>query len=158
MRFNKNVSVDLYNVHCNAGSDNADYAARRKNIEQLCEYINTYSADKAIILMGDFNCRYTRIEDNIRKIDSLGFKNVWIELTRNGVAPLQDGNSLIDCSTNTTSPTCEVVDKIFYRSNSQITLTPTFYQLDDARFYDVDSLPLSDHRPMNAKFRYTIHP
>lgn len=158
LRFNKNVSVDLYNVHCNAGSDNADYAARRKNIEQLCEYINTYSADKAIILMGDFNCRYTRIEDNIRKIDSLGFKNVWIELTRNGVAPLQNGNSLTDCSTNTTSPTCEVVDKIYYRSNNQITLTPTFYQLDNALFYDVDSLPLSDHYPMNAKFSYTIHP
>lgn len=157
LRFNKNVFVDLYNVHCNAGSGNADFAARRKNIDQLCDYIRTNSANNAVIVMGDFNCRYTRLQDNIRQIDSLGFKNVWIELTRNNIAPLQDGNSLMDCSPNATNPTCEAVDKIFYRSSNQITLTATYYQLDNPLFYDTDSMQLSDHKPMNAKFNYIIH-
>lgn len=158
LRFNKDVFVDLYNILCNAGSDSADLAARRKNILQLCAYIDAHSAGNAIILMGDFNCRYTRIGDNIREVDDRGLKNVWVELLRSGVLPLQDGNSLTDCSPNATNATCETVDKIYYRSSSKITLTPTSYKLDGTEFYDSDNDPLSDHRPMNAKFNYQINP
>lgn len=156
LRFDDDVFIDLYNVHCNAGSDNADYAARRNNITQLCNYIQANSDGNAIILMGDFNCRYTRIQDNIRKVDSLGLKDVWVELMRNNVLPTQDGNSLTNCSPDATNPTCEVVDKIFYRSSSKITLRAVRYQLDDPKFYDDEGEPLSDHRPMFATFTYKI--
>ncbi len=156
LRFNEDVYVDLYNVHCNAGSDAADLAARRNNILQLCAYMDANSVGNAIILMGDFNCRYTRSGDNIREVDNRGLKNVWVELLRSNVLPLQDDNSLMDCAPNATNATCEVVDKIYYRSSSKITLTPTFYKLDGAEFFDVDGDPLSDHRPMNAKFTYQI--
>lgn len=156
LRFNKEVYVDLYNVHCNAGSDTNDLRARRNNILQLCNYIDTYSAGNAIILMGDFNCRYTRKGDNIREIDNRGLKNVWVELLRGGAYPMQNDVSLMDCDSNATRPTCEVVDKIFYRSSSKITLTPTSYQLDNPLFYDSLNTPLSDHKPMNAKFKYTV--
>ena len=158
LRFNKNVFVDLYNVHCNAGDDSGDLSARRKNILQLCAYIDAHSAGNAIILMGDFNCRYTRIGDNIREVDNRGLKNVWVELLRSGVLPLQDGNSLTDCSPNATNATCETVDKIYYRSSTKITLTPISYKLDGTEFYDSDSDPLSDHRPMYAKFTYQVNP
>ncbi|MCB0508909.1 MAG: hypothetical protein KDD21_11485 [Bacteroidetes bacterium] len=158
LRFNDNAYVDLYNVHCNAGSDAGDYAARRDNVSQLCQYIEANSAGNALIVMGDFNCRYTRIEDNIRKMDSVGLTNVWIELIRNGVAPLQDGNSLMDCSPNATNATCEVVDKIYYRSSAKIEFTALSYQLDDPKFYDSDSMSLSDHRPMFANLKYKINP
>lgn len=158
LRFNKDVYIDLYNVHCNAGSNTNDLVARRDNITQLCNYIQTHSAGNAIILMGDFNCRYTRTGDNIRKVDSLGLKNIWIEMTRNGDYPLQNDVSLQDCAPNATNATCEVVDKIFYRSSNKITLTPTLYQLDNPLFYDSDNEQLSDHKPMNAKFTYQINP
>jgi hypothetical protein len=157
LRFNEDAYIDLYNVHCNAGSNNTDMAARRNNITQLCSYMESHSAGNAIILMGDFNCRYTRSGDNIRKVDSLGLKNVWVDLIRNGVYPLKNDSSLTDCSPNATNPTCEVVDKIFYRSSDKITLTPTYYELDNPIFYDSLGSPLSDHRPMNAKFKYKIN-
>jgi len=157
LRFKKDVYVDLYNVHCNAGSDTNDLRARRDNILQLCKYIDTHSAGNAIILMGDFNCRYTRTGDNIREVDNRGLKNVWVELLRGGALPLQNDVSLMDCAPNATNATCEVVDKIFYRSSSKITLTPTVYKLDGAEFYDTLGAPLSDHRPMNAKFTYKIN-
>jgi len=156
LRFKEDVYIDLYNVHCNAGSASADLAARRNNILQLCAYIDANSAGNAIILMGDFNCRYTRSGDNIREVDNRGLKNVWVELLRNNVLPLQDDNALMDCSPNATNATCEVVDKIYYRSSSKITLTPTMYKLDADEFYDSAGDPLSDHRPMNAKFTYTV--
>lgn len=114
------------------------------------------SNGNAIILMGDFNCRYTRTGDNIRKIDSLGLKNVWIELLRGGVAPLQNDISLMDCAPNATNATCEVVDKIYYRSSDKIAFTALSYQLDDAKFYDSDTMQLSDHRPMFANLKYRI--
>ena len=156
LRFNEAVYLDLYNVHCNAGSSAADYVARKNNITQLCNYIETHSNGNAVLLMGDFNCRYTRIDDNIRKIDSLGFKNVWVELLRNNINTLQDGNSLMDCSPNATNATCEVVDKIFYRSSDKISLNATHYQLDDIIFYDSEGESLSDHQPMFAKFQYVV--
>ncbi|MFN8295629.1 MAG: endonuclease/exonuclease/phosphatase family protein [Chitinophagales bacterium] len=158
LRFNKDVFVDLYNVHCNAGDDSGDLRARRNNILQLCNYIDLHSAGNAIILMGDFNCRYTRLGDNIREVDSRGLKNVWVELLRSGVLPLHDGNPLSDCSPNATNATCEVVDKIYYRSSSKIMLTPTAYQLDSPLYYDSLGDPLSDHRPMYAKFTYQVVP
>ncbi len=156
LRFNEDVYIDLYNVHCNAGSAAADLAARRNNILQLCAYIDANSAGNAIILMGDFNCRYTRSGDNIREVYNRGLKNVWVKLLRNDVLPLQDDNSLMDCAPNATNATCEVVDKIYYRSSASITLTPTVYKLDGDEFYDTDGLPLSDHRPMLAKFTYVV--
>ena len=156
LRFKEGVYVDLYNVHCNAGSETADLKARRSNISQLCRYIDSYSDKNAIILMGDFNCRYTRTGDNLREINNRDIKSVWVELLRGGVYPLQDGNSLTDCSPNATNATCEVVDKIFYRSSDKITITPTYYQLDNPLFYDSIGDPLSDHKPMNAKFSYKL--
>ena len=158
LRFKEDVYVDLYNVHCNAGSDTSELVARRFNIIQLCNYIDAHSAGNAIILMGDFNARYTRTGDNIREIDNRGIKNVWVDLLRSGAYPLQNDVSLMDCAPNATNATCEVVDKIYYRSSSKITLTPTFYKLDGTEFYDKDGDPLSDHKPMNAKFAYQINP
>lgn len=156
LRFSDDAMVDLYNVHCNAGSNTDDLAARRDNIQQLCDYMQNNSNGNAIILMGDFNCRYTRTGDNIRKIDSLGLKNVWIELLRGGVTPIQNDISLMDCAPNATNATCEVVDKIYYRSSDKIAFTALSYQLDDAKFYDSDTMQLSDHRPMFANLKYRI--
>jgi endonuclease/exonuclease/phosphatase family metal-dependent hydrolase len=150
------VYIDLYNVHCNAGSGEADLAARRNNIIQLCKFIDRHSAGNAALIMGDMNCRYTRTRDTIREVLNRGFKDVWIELIRDGIVPTQDGNSLSDCSINSTNTDCEVVDKIYYRSNDKIELIPLEFDIQREKF----SLPsgewLSDHMPIYTKFRYVL--
>jgi hypothetical protein len=151
-----NHSIDFYNVHCNAGSEYMDLFARRKNITQLCDYIKSHSEGKAVIIMGDTNCRYTRGGDTIREILSLGFEDVWIKLIRNNSIPILGDPSLMDCEPNPTSEGCEVVDKIFYRSSAEVELTPISYQHDDVRFYYTNGSPLSDHAPTSAKFRFKI--
>ena len=148
------VFVDFYNIHCNAGSENSNLFARRQNILQICEYIKKNSAGKAIILMGDTNTRYTRTGDNIRELLALGFKDAWVELIRGGVLPTQDGNSLTDCDANPTSPNCEVVDKILYRSSDDITIIPTEFRNDSDKFLDDKGEWLSDHMPLYAKFSF----
>jgi len=149
------VTIDFYNAHANAQSDSLSLNARRKNTVQLYNYIQEHSTGNAIILMGDFNSRYTRLNDTIRMMLDLGLKDVWVELIRGGDVPVKDGNSVNNCETMPrTRPDCERVDKIFYRSNDKIEIVPMSYQLDDERFYyqGNDTIPLSDHWPMFADF------
>lgn len=155
---NGNTGIDFYNVHCNAGSGETSLVARRQNIAQLLNYITQHSEGQAVILMGDFNSRYTRAGDTIRAMFNHDFKDIWIELTRSGSIPefLEDG--LRECSPIRTNQNCEVVDKFFYRSNQHIKITPTYYQLDAPQFYfQNDTLkPLSDHWPIMAGFRISM--
>jgi endonuclease/exonuclease/phosphatase family metal-dependent hydrolase len=152
------VTVDFYNVHANAQSYEEALAARRKNITQLCAYIAENSADKPVVIMGDMNCRYTREGDNIREVLALGFSDSWIELIRKGDIPAQGADALTDCNTVKTSTTCEKVDKIFYRSSPKVNITPTYFQMDDDRYYynGNDTLPLSDHYPVLTKLKFEI--
>ncbi len=148
--------IDFYNVHCNAGSNELNAAARRGNIKQLTDYIKMHSENEAVIVMGDFNSRYTREVDTIRTMFELGFSDAWIELVRNGDVP-HFGDSLKDCEPLGTSEFCEGIDKFFYRSNDKITFRPLIYKHgDDKRFTynNIDTLPLSDHVPTYVKMEY----
>lgn len=150
--------IDFYNLHCNAGANTESLEARRKNIAQLCAYLQQHSEGKAVIVMGDFNCRYTREGDTIRAMLDLGFRDVWLEMNRSGSVPDFSPDPLRDCTPNRNSFNCEIVDKIFYRSNPDIEITPTFYSTDDPRFYynGNDTLPLSDHWPVIANFKISF--
>lgn len=152
--FESDLVIDFYNVHCNAGSDAAALAARRNNIAQLSAYIAQNSEGRPVFLFGDFNCRYTRSGDSIRTILDLGFKDAWLEYNRNGEIPPMNGNSLRNCDPDRNHPDCEVVDKIFYRSNDEVKIELLSNQTDDSEFYynSIDSLPLSDHWPLKAAF------
>lgn len=146
IKLNAIAYIDVYDLHCNAGSDSGDLAARRKNILQLCEYIKFRSKDHAVIVMGDTNCRYTRTGDNIRELIALGFKDAWIEKDKNGIYPEQNG--VTDWS--------EVVDKLFYRSNNTIQLSLLEYALPSSDFLDNNGDWLSDHRPLYGKFQFNV--
>lgn len=153
----KGVTIDFYNIHCNAGGSTEDKTARRDNLKQLIEYMNIHSTGEPIILMGDFNSRYTRTGDTIRVFKELGFKDVWVELLRNNDIPSLNDSKLDDCIPIATSMSCEPVDKIFYRSNEEMSINALRYQHgDDNRYYfDNDiNLPLSDHDPLVVDFSY----
>jgi endonuclease/exonuclease/phosphatase family metal-dependent hydrolase len=159
MRLAEGVYLDVYNVHTNAGDATADLAARRANIDQLVAYINTNSNGNAFLIFGDTNCRYTRDGDNIRNIlTGTGALDSWVQLIKGGTPPAL-GSATLGCSDLTTVLTsfdCEVVDKIFYRGNNFINLTPLVYTSPDANFRYTDGTALSDHRPAYTKFQYTL--
>lgn len=48
-------SIDVYNLHMNAGGAPEDIAARRAQAEQLAQAILTFSGQRALIVAGDFN-------------------------------------------------------------------------------------------------------
>lgn len=156
IRIDEGIYIDFYNAHTNAGTENADLAARRSNISQLSQFINQNSAGNAVIVMGDLNCRYTRSGDNIRElITNNGLTDTWIQLVRNGDIP-QLGSPDIACSYPNINNDCEVVDKIFYRDSRSIDLTPSNYQLNDPAFVTASGEPLSDHFPVITHFSWHL--
>ena len=151
------LSIDFYNVHCNAGGGEEDLEARRGNIKQLTSYIQTHSQGKACIVMGDFNSRYTREGDTIRAMLDMGFTDLWLTLVRDGNIPTYGTGKLKDCSPKETAYDCEGIDKMFFRNGVGIVFTPLAYKHgdDDRYFYMAnDTIPLSDHLPSYCLLKY----
>ncbi|MGN9757909.1 jacalin-like lectin [Streptomyces sp. SD31] len=157
VRLAEGVFVDLYNVHANA-DDTADaLAARRANIEQLSDFIQTNSSGNAVIVMGDTNTRYTRSGDNIRTLaDENGLTDAWVQLAKGGVRPTQGADALV-CPTTAPPNGCEVVDKVLYRGSRLLTLDATRYNNEWASFLDSAGGNLSDHFPHTVDFSYTLN-
>ncbi|GAA3925827.1 hypothetical protein GCM10023085_03850 [Actinomadura viridis] len=150
------VSIDLYNLHANAGTAQADLAARRANISQISAYITAHSAGRAVVVMGDTNTRYTRAEDNIRELVAAGgFTDAWVADARGGVPPAAGDPALV-CDDSQVTDDCEVVDKILFRDGGDVRLRLTGYSNENARFRTADDTMLSDHYPIAATFAWSL--
>jgi endonuclease/exonuclease/phosphatase family metal-dependent hydrolase len=152
------AEVDIYNWHAEAGNTANDVIARNSQITQFLDYIDGNSGDRAVILLGDTNSRYTRTTDDIRDILNIGFNDAWLDKYYAGVAPPQTGDSnTADCDTNPDSANCELKDKIFFRSGATVQLTLNGYSIP-SNFIDGDGDPLSDHEPVSASFDVAVIP
>ncbi|KFA65061.1 hypothetical protein S40285_03115 [Stachybotrys chlorohalonatus IBT 40285] len=146
------VFIDAYNLHSDAGTTSADLSARRSNIQQVSDYITANSAGNAVIVFGDTNTRYSRTGDNIRLFrEANGMTDVWVQLVRGGVEPTAE--SL--CSNPSTTNDCEIVDKVLYRSGTNVRLQATRFNYESSRFLQADGSLLSDHNPVLAEFTWS---
>ncbi|KAG2518313.1 hypothetical protein JM18_007252 [Phytophthora kernoviae] len=152
------VAFDLYNLHSDAGTSAEDQKARASNLAQLGDYIKANSADKAVIVMGDTNTRYTRSLDTIAEfLQGTNLTDGWVEFVRNGKAP-EKGAAPILCDEKNMTNECEVVDKIMYRGNNYITLTLDKWNNDNKAFFDSNKTGLSDHPPISSVFSWKLNP
>ncbi|KAF4316377.1 hypothetical protein JM18_008516 [Phytophthora kernoviae] len=152
------VTIDIYNLHTDAGVTDADQKARASNLAQVSDFITANSADNAVIVMGDTNTRYTRELDTIREfIEGQKLTDGWVESVRKGVPP-EKGSEALKCETATMSNDCEVVDKIMYRGNNYITLTLDKWNNENAAFMGSDGKALSDHPPIASTYSWTLNP
>jgi len=155
------IYVEIYDLHADAGQDVGSRAARRSNIAQLVAAINTNSPlGDAVIVMGDTNSLYTRVAADKDNIDILlnntGLADVWVELVKGGVVPAPGADNDTGCAADPGGAACELVDKIFYRSGSDVTLNPTSYAVLKTMFSDGSGTDLSDHYPVSAVFGYSL--
>jgi len=153
-RIAEGVYIDFYNLHTNAESDAASIAARADNLQQISDYISTVSKGNAVVVMGDMNARYTR-DNNVRLfLNVQGMTDPWITLIRNGSIPAL-GDSDIACPFPNIANTCEIVDKIYYRSSKYIQLSASGYNLLKS-FVNSSGQQLSDHLPLTVNFSYSL--
>jgi hypothetical protein len=147
------LPVDVYDLHADAGNGPEDEAARAVQREDLDAWIFLESFGRAVIVLGDFNARYTEEAGSVAALRANhGLRDAWIELERGGVTPAV-GDPQIDagCSTDPGGPDCERVDKVLYRSGGGVVLTPLAYDVP-SHFVDALGDPLSDHEPVHVTF------
>ncbi|MGW1749636.1 jacalin-like lectin [Streptomyces sp. NPDC002092] len=159
-RLAEGVYVDFYNLHTNAGTNDGDEASRADNLNQLTAFINTHSAGNAVVVMGDTNTRYTRSADTIAEFAAAnGLTDAWVQLIRGGTPPAKGSDALVcDQSGPTVPNTCEVVDKVLYRSSRLVSLGATSYNNEHAKFLTDAGLMLSDHDPITVGFNWSRNP
>jgi hypothetical protein len=130
------VTVDVYDLHMEAGGDPQDEAARDQDVTELAQFINTYSAGRAVIVGGDFNL-HTDTEPDATQFQRL--------LTETG---LGDVCATLSC------PQPGRIDKFLFRSNAAITITPLSWRFETDIFVDPMGDPLSDHDALAVRFRW----
>ena len=160
------VQFDVYITHMNSGSSDEHIAAREKQFAQMANYINDNRSGRPIIIMGDFNARYTRddIETNFWNVlDADLYANLqdaWTELIWGGWYPdygtpswvvsdkYDPDNGVGDIEYGVQEG--EVVDKILYINdpNSDVRIWAKSYKRD------MDYKNLADHVPVVVQFGY----
>ncbi len=153
MEVSPGAYIDFYVIHadCGHGVDYKSIDTRRDNFIQLREMIGRNSADRAVIVMGDFNSEYDREErDDLYGtfVAPTGLKDVWAEL-KNGGSYIYTGKE----SWNPEIP--ESLDKIMYRDGGGITFEPV--DVSHYNITDENGETYSDHRATKAVLTFTAN-
>ena len=163
---NDGVEFDVYVTHMNSGSGDGHINARASQFQQLANYINEHRSGRPIIIMGDFNARYTRdnyAENFWNKLNTDLYANLqdaWTELIWGGYYPEYPSNSWVVEDKYDPNNTVgdikygeqegEVVDKILYINdpNSTVRIFAKSYKRD------MEYSGLADHVPVVVEFGY----
>ena len=148
--------IDVYVLHMDAASRQADINARESQLKQLASAVktNTGKNKRPVIILGDTNCRYTReklkelLIDEINKDARFTIKDAWIEQVWNGVYPTYGGESMMTHTYG--AQRGEVVDKVFYINTTESNLT-----LKANSYLNDESVKVSDHTPIVVNFTLT---
>jgi hypothetical protein len=158
IRLAQGVYVDFYNLHTNAGTSSGDETAREAEWNQLTSWIQANPTGDAVIVAGDTNSRYTRTADDLQSfVANNGLTDAWVQLELGGTASAAGSPDLV-CNEAAITNTCEVTNKVLYRSSKLVTLTPTSYNNEHAKFLDSNGLMLSDMDPILTDFSWTENP
>jgi endonuclease/exonuclease/phosphatase family metal-dependent hydrolase len=127
------VSIDVYNVHLDAGGGPGDRAAREEQIEQLSLAIQHGSAGSAVLLAGDTNIRSGQ-RSLLQRLEQ-----------RTGLA---DVCGAMHCA----EP--QRIDRIFVRDSARFHWGVRSWSIDQ-RFVDAAGQPLSDHLAVAAELAWS---
>jgi hypothetical protein len=132
------ATVDVYNVHADAGEGEADIGVRRRGFVQLARFVAQYSKGNAIIVGGDLNL------DVLDPRDS-GTLQAFIE-----ALSLNDACHVVGCDQ-------QLVDRVLVRSSKELLLHPLSWSADP-RFVDERGKGLSDHLPVGVEIAWSLQP
>jgi len=135
--FAPGVCVDVYNLHGEAGNNDNDLDLRDQNTRDLLDFMEDYSAGRAVIVGGDFNMRLRRERDAANLL------------------LLEEEGGLTDACIALGIVDTEVIDKFFFRSNDRVTIAPSTCDFELEVFVDPQGEPLSDHDALAVRFEWS---
>ncbi|MFW6052229.1 MAG: endonuclease/exonuclease/phosphatase family protein [Myxococcota bacterium] len=130
----RGATVDVYNLHMDAGRAPADLDARRAQTDQLIRSIALRSKGRAVLLAGDTNMWRDDEETLGRLMEETGLRDACREL---------------GC------PDPRRIDRVLFRSAPDLSLRPSSWAIDE-RFVDAAKKALSDHDAVAVRFRWQM--
>jgi hypothetical protein len=131
------ITVDIYNLHLEAGGSANDDALRAAGVEQMLDQLNGVSAGRPVIIGGDFNL-HTDEEPDLSTY-----------------AHLLEAAGLTDVCAALGCPETGRIDKFAFRSGDGLTLEPISWNFENDIFVSADGEPLSDHDALAVRFGWT---
>ncbi|MCB1028412.1 MAG: hypothetical protein KDB24_11710 [Microthrixaceae bacterium] len=142
------LSVDLYNLHGEAGRTDEDQSLQAEGFADLAAYIEEHSEGNAIILGGDTNLHIDPAGPDAHPDAHDGEDQViWNDFL--------DATGLTDACDATKCDGPLEIDKFAFRSSDEISLEVTDYRFVASDFVDEAGEPLSDHDPLLARFDWS---
>lgn len=126
------VTVDVYNLHMDAGYSAHDRAARALQLDQLADAILRDSAGRAVIVAGD-----TNISNSEREL----------------LEKFERRTGLTDLCRRLPCPGPWRIDRVLFRGGDRVELFARSWRLDSA-FVDRSRRPLSDHPALAVQFAW----
>jgi len=127
--------LDIYNTHHEAGGGDDDVAARDVQVGEVIAAMEDWSADAAVLFMGDMNMDSGDVED-VPQLDRYeGFG-------------LRDSCQEVGCPDETH------IDRIWLRDGPELQLQATGWTVEE-QFVDGTGEPLSDHPAIAAEVSWT---
>ncbi|HET8931170.1 MAG TPA: endonuclease/exonuclease/phosphatase family protein [Acidimicrobiales bacterium] len=135
------VTIDVYNLHGEAGSSDKDQPLQADDYTQLAAYIAEHSKGHAIILGGDTNLH---IEDDPENPQDVADAKIWADFLE--ATGLADSCDPADCDDTAR------IDKFAYRNGGDVEVGVVDRKVETKRFTDDAGEQLSDHEAVAVTF------
>lgn len=111
-----------------------------------------------MLVYGDTNSLYTNAKDNIRRLSTrAGLTDAWVQLRKGGRVPAIGSKVQRECGNPAErNQTCEIIDKVFYKSSPSVRLTATEFRYATPEFLSANRSILSDHNPVAVRFKWSV--
>ncbi|MCR5485847.1 MAG: hypothetical protein K6F09_09665 [Clostridiales bacterium] len=151
------VYIDVYDIHADADDGEGDIKARLSEYDQLFRYLDSYSKDHAVIIIGDVNARFLQLENKLQKlfIEDRNFKEIWIELENEGRYYLTpEDEARFGEKFTSWWGYWDSAEKIFYRDGGGVSFEALSNELK--WLYNDEGDRLADHAMQISELGYSI--
>ena len=131
-------SIDFYNTHFEAGGGAQDQEARAVQVEEVLDFIDSWSVGQAVVFTGDFNLHSQDAADAAL------------------LEGLQERAELVDACESVSCAEPTHIDRVWVRSGTDMLLTVTDWSNLSADFLDDQGVDLSDHPPLAAMVEWAV--
>lgn len=141
------VVIDLYDLHGEAGGGAEDQAIQAEDFQQLAEYIRQNSKGRPVIVGGDTNLHTDPPGPDAHEDSADGEDlEIWDRFL--------EATGLTDTCEATACDDPGRIDKIAFRSDAGIELTPKSHEFQTDVFVDEQGEDLSDHQALEVRFAW----
>src|SRR5690606_29159488 len=125
-------------------------------LAQFSEFLQSNSACKAVLIMGDFNANYAFSADKIADfMHQAALLDSWVLLKNKGSLPKLMENFQAPSALQITDA-MESIDKIYFRNSDELLLQPEDYLVQKDLFVNPSGVPLSDHCAISLTLKWKL--